>query len=151
MVNQIVGCPVIPDITKLKKKKDTSNAKARRRNEVKVRTYRESNKLAGKEKLYPLMSWTFLHMTEERLLGPRITKKWLKLCNHLVSYVHIPGGYSTKFSSWGLRSEVQLLTLLYGIFNRKRTPVVYPLSTNGTQSSALRKIEGSSVLWNCKI
>ena len=150
MVNQIVGCPVIPDITKLTKK-DTGYGKARRRNKAEVWTCRESNKLAGKEKLYPLTSWTFLHMTEERLLGPRMTKKWLNLGNHLVSYVRIPGGYSTKFSSGRLRSEVQLLTLLYGIFERKRTPVVYPLSTNGTQSSALRKIEGSPVLWNYKI
>ena len=57
-----------------------------------------------------------------------------------------PGGTGQSFLRGGLRSEVQLLTLLYGIFNRKRTPVVYPLSTNGTPSSALRKIEGSPVL-----
>ena len=57
-----------------------------------------------------------------------------------------PGGTRQSFLRGGLRSEVQLLTLLYGIFNRKRTPVVYPASTNGTQSSPLRKIEGSPVL-----
>ena len=136
MVNQIVSCPVIPDITK-PKKKDIGNGKARRRNEVQVWTYRESNKLVGKEKLYPLTSWTFLHKTEERLLGPRMTKKLLNLGNHLVSYVRIPGGYSTKFSSGRIRSEVQLLTLLYGIVERKSTPFVYPLSRNGTPFTSL--------------
>ena len=35
------------------------------------------------------------------------------------------GGYSTKFYTGWLRPEVQTLTLLYTIFERKGTPFVY--------------------------
>ena len=42
------------------------------------------------------------------------------------------GGYSTKFHTERLRPEVQPLTLLYTIFGRKATPLVYLLVTNGT-------------------
>ena len=37
------------------------------------------------------------------------------------------GGYSTKFYMERLRPEVQTLTLLYTIFERKGTPFVYLL------------------------
>ena len=40
------------------------------------------------------------------------------------------GGYSTKFYTGRLRPEIQPLTLLYTIFERKGTPFVYILWTN---------------------
>ena len=49
----------------------------------------------------------------------------------LKSSVRIPGKYSTEFYSGRLRTEVQPLTLLYTIFDRKGTPFVQPLLTNG--------------------
>ena len=42
------------------------------------------------------------------------------------------GGYSTKFYTGRLRPEIQPLTLLYTIFERKGTPFVYILWTNST-------------------
>ena len=42
------------------------------------------------------------------------------------------GGYSTKFYMGRLRSEIQPLTLLYTIFERKGTPFVNILWTNIT-------------------
>ena len=41
-------------------------------------------------------------------------------------------GYSTKFYTGRLRPEIQPLTLLYTIFERKGTPFVYILWTNST-------------------
>ena len=35
------------------------------------------------------------------------------------------GGHSKKFLTWRLRPEVQTLTLLFIIFDRKGTPFVY--------------------------
>ena len=46
--------------------------------------------------------------------------------------VKLPGGYSRNFYAGRLRPEVQLLTLLYTIFDRYSTPFVYLLLTNGT-------------------
>ena len=43
-----------------------------------------------------------------------------------------PGGYSTKFYTGRLRPEVQPLTLLNTIFERKGTPFIHLLLTNGT-------------------
>ena len=42
------------------------------------------------------------------------------------------GGYSTKFYTGRLRPEIQPLTLLYTIFERKGTPFVNILWTNST-------------------
>ena len=42
-----------------------------------------------------------------------------------------PGGYSTKFYTGRLRTEVQPLTLLNTIFERKVTPFIYIPLTNG--------------------
>ena len=46
--------------------------------------------------------------------------------------VKLHGGYSRNFYARRLRPEVQLLTLLYTIFDRISTPFVYLLLTNGT-------------------
>ena len=42
------------------------------------------------------------------------------------------GGYSITFYTASLRPEVQPLTLLYTIFDRKGTPLIYHLLINGT-------------------
>ena len=42
------------------------------------------------------------------------------------------GGFSTKFCTGRVRPEVQPLTLLYTILDRKGTLFVYLLLTNGT-------------------
>ena len=41
------------------------------------------------------------------------------------------GGYSTKFYTGRLCPEVQPLTLLYTVFDRKRTPFIYLPLKNG--------------------
>ena len=54
----------------------------------------------------------------------------------VVLVAHFPGregeggGYTTKFYMRRLRPEVQTLTLLYTIFDRKGIPFVYLLLTN---------------------
>lgn len=52
----------------------------------------------------------------------------------VVVVAHFPGreggGYTTKFYMRRLRPEVQTLTLLYTIFDRKGIPFVYLLLTN---------------------
>ena len=66
---------------------------------------------------------------------PSFRLKWLTI------YAHFQrpkgqkpggGGYSTKFYTGRLRPEVQPLTLLYTIFDRKGLSLVYLLLTNGT-------------------
>ena len=48
------------------------------------------------------------------------------------------GGHSTKFYTERLRPEVQTLTLLYTIFDRKGTPCRIPSTENGTPFIYLR-------------
>ena len=52
-------------------------------------------------------------------------------------------GFSTKFNTWGLRPEVQPLTLLYTILDRKGPPLVYLLWTNGTPFTYLLWTSGT--------
>ena len=49
-----------------------------------------------------------------------------------LSFARGGGGYSTKFYTGRLRPEVQPLTLLYTIFDRRGTPFVYLPLNNST-------------------
>ena len=67
-----------------------------------------------------LLALTELRVTEKKL----ITWK-----NFIVNW---KGKYARRVNKGRLRPEVQLLTILYTIYDRKGTLFVYLLSTNGT-------------------
>ena len=52
-------------------------------------------------------------------------------CNDFRTLLYTPGGYSTKFYTGRLCTEVQPLNLLYSILGKKGTPFVYLLIENG--------------------
>ena len=56
------------------------------------------------------------------------------------------GGHSTHLCTGRLRPEVQPLTLLYTIFDRKGTPFIYPPLKNGTPFTYLLKSTASLFL-----
>ena len=58
--------------------------------------------------------------------------------NSYASFI-VSCGYSTKFCTRRLRPEVQRLTLLYTIFDRKATPSVYLPLKSGTPFTYLLK------------
>ena len=60
----------------------------------------------------------YTHLSKQATMFERVKKN---------ANLHPPlgGGYSTKFYTGRLRPEVQTLTLLYTIFERKGTPSVY--------------------------
>ena len=61
------------------------------------------------------------------------------------------GRYSTKFYTGRLRPEVQPLTLLYTIFDRKRSPFVYLSLQNGTPFTYLLILHPFSKPLECSL
>ena len=83
---------------------------------------------------------------------PSFRLEWLTIYAHFRDQrVKTPGGggYSTKFYTGRLRPEVQPLTLLYTIFDRKGLSLVYLLLTNGTTFKTIPGLE-FCIPFNCR-
>ena len=84
--------------------------------------------ISSKKCCFPSIFYAFLWETGRLEIGTTAwyRRPWLNR-TRFKAYSSPPGGgYSTKFYTGRLRPKLQTLNLLYTIFERKGTPVVYP-------------------------